>query len=188
MSADSQVYERQVYERQMYERKRAASLRDPERRRAAAALSRLLSGILSPAARRRGFAAVSVIEEWSAIVGSGLAQRCHPMRLDYRRGSSNGGTLVLQAAGGAALELQHAAPHLIERVNDYFGFRAVARLHLVQMPPRRTSVRPQAPRHRQLTADEEAALVAAVAPFGDTPLGAALSSLGHSIKSRQAIV
>lgn len=172
---------------QEHDRKRAASLRDPGRRRAAAALSRLLTGILSPAARRRGFAAVAVIEQWSSIVGGGLAQRCHPVRLDFRRGAREGGTLVLQASGGAALELQHAAPQLIERINDYFGFRAVARLHLVQMPPRRPTISPQLPARRQLTTDEAAALAATVAPLANTPLGIALSSLGHSIKSRQTI-
>jgi len=170
---------------QEHERKRAASLRDPGRRKAAAALSRLLGGLLSPAARRRGFAAVAVVEEWPTIVGTGLAQRCHPVRLDFRRGTREGGTLVLQASGGAALELQHAAPQLIERINDYFGFRTVARLHLLQLPPRRPAVRPQLPPRRQLTLEEAAAVAAAVAPLADTPLGAALSSLGRSIKSRQ---
>lgn len=170
---------------QEIERQRAATLRDPARRRTAAAVSRLLSGILSPAARRRGFAAVAVIEEWPGIVGRGLAERCHPVRLDFRRGAREGGTLVLQAAGGAALELQHAAPQLIERINDYFGFRAVARLHLMQMPPRRPKPRPPTPPRRSLTADEMSAVAAAVGPLADTPLGDALASLGQSILSRR---
>jgi hypothetical protein len=156
-----------------------------ERRRATAAVSRLLTRLLTPAARQRGFAAVAVIEEWPAIVGPDLARRCHPVRLAFRPGSKNGGTLVLQASGGAALELQHAAPQLLERVNDYFGFRAAARLQLLQMPLRRAAPEPTPPRTRPLTDAEEAVLAAGVAAIGDCELGAALAALGRSIKGRQ---
>jgi len=156
-----------------------------ERRRATAAVSRLLTRLLTPAARQRGFAAVAVIEEWPLIVGPTLARRCHPVRLAFRPGSKTGGTLVLQAAGGAALELQHSAPQILERVNDYFGFRAAARLQLLQMPLRPPKPQPTAPTTRPLSAAEEAALALSVAPIGDAALSAALEALGRSIKGRQ---
>jgi hypothetical protein len=156
-----------------------------ERQRATAALSRLLTRLLSPAARQRGFASVEVIEEWPKVVGPGLARRCHPVRLDFRRGSTTGGTLVLQASGGAALELQHAAPQLLERVNDYFGFPAAGRIRIVQMPLRPPPVAPAPPPRRPLTAAEESALASDVAPVGDSELARALAALGRSIKARQ---
>ena len=156
-----------------------------ERRRATAAVSRLLTKLLTPAARQRGFAAVAVIEEWPAIVGPDLARRCHPVRLAFRPGSKTGGTLVLQASGGAALELQHSTPQLLERVNDYFGFRAAARLQLLQMPLRPAKAAAAPPRTRPLTDAEEAVLAADVAAIGDSELGAALAALGRSIKGRQ---
>lgn len=156
-----------------------------QRRRASAALSRLLTSLLSPAARARGFAAVEVIEEWPKVVGPNLARRCHPIRLEFRRGTTSGGTLVLQASGGAALELQHGAPQLIERVNDYFGFPAVARLRLVQMPLRPVPPPPAPPALRPLSAAEEAALQSDVAPVADDALAAALAALGRSIKGRR---
>ena len=158
-----------------------------ERQRATAAVGRLLSKLLTPAARQRGFAAVAVIEEWPEIVGPSLARRCHPVRLAFRPGSKNGGTLVLQASGGAALELQHGAPQLLERVNDYFGFRAAARLQLLQMPLRPVPPPPAPPRTRSLSEAEEAALEAGVADVGDEQLGAALAALGRSIKARQRV-
>ncbi len=156
-----------------------------ERRRATAAVSRLLTRLLTPAARQRGFAAVAVIEEWPSIVGPALARRCHPVRLAFRPGSTTGGTLVLQAAGGAALELQHTAPQLLERVNDYFGFRAAARLQLLQMPLRPLPRQELPPPSRPLTESEEAALAREVAGIGDAELGAALAALGRSIKARR---
>jgi hypothetical protein len=158
---------------------------EPERRRSTAALSRLLNRLLAPAARRRGFAAVEVLEQWPQIVGQHLARRCHPVRLDFRRGSTTAGTLVLQAGGGAALELQHCAPQIIERVNDYFGFPAVGRLRLVQSPLHPAPRPPAPPPLRPLSPAEQAALAEEVAVVGDAGLGAALEALGRSIKARQ---
>lgn len=49
-----------------------------------------------------------------------------------------GATLVLRVDGPRALEVQHGAPRIIEKVNTYFGYRAVATLRIVQGPVART--------------------------------------------------
>ena len=43
----------------------------------------------------------------------------------------------LLEAGAAAIEVQHASPQLIERINTYFGHRAIRQLRLLQLhlPP-----------------------------------------------------
>ena len=97
-------------------------------------VARLLGGILDPAARRRGFAEASLLADWATIVGPALARRCQPVRVDYAPGRRSGGTLLLQVGGAAALEIQHAAPQLLERINAYFGHKAVRQLRLLQMP------------------------------------------------------
>ncbi|MGO9392701.1 DUF721 domain-containing protein, partial [Rhodoblastus sp.] len=43
-------------------------------------------------------------------------------------------TLVLRVSGGMAIEIQHMAPQLIERVNAHLGWRAVGRLAIRQGP------------------------------------------------------
>lgn len=126
-----------------------------------------------------------MLEDWPQIVGAGMARRCQPLRIEFARGAVAGGTLVLQAAGGAALELQHMGPQLIERINDYFGFRTVRQLRIVQMPLRRT-LPPAPPARRSLTTDEELAVAAGIAQVGDAELGQALASLGRSIMARRA--
>src|SRR6266404_1296918 len=50
---------------------------------------------------------------------------------DHRSGLGRG-VLKLRAAATAALELQHRAPLLIERINVFFGRLVVARVVLVQ--------------------------------------------------------
>ena len=55
------------------------------------------------------------------------------------------GTLVLRVEGPAAIEIQHLADVICERVNRFLGWRAVARLALRQAPLRRAEreTRPQ---------------------------------------------
>ncbi len=163
----------------------AAAAKGRHRQRTTAALSRLLTHLLSPAARKRGFAELGVLEDWPEIVGVALARRCQPLRLEFARGAVAGGNLVLQATGGAALELQHMGPQLIERVNDYFGFPAARRIRIVQMPLQVAPPPPAPPARRSLTESEELTLMAGVAQVGDAELGAALASLGRSILARR---
>lgn len=150
---------------------------------ASGSLARAVAGILDPAARRRGFAAASLLADWPAIVGTALARRCQPAALQPARGSA-GGTLVLHATGAAALEVQHAIPQLVERINGHFGFRAVRHVRLVQAPlPPRPVPAPSAA--RALTDQEAAQVEATVASVGDDDLRDALARLGRSIKARR---
>src|SRR5262249_59805903 len=56
-----------------------------------------------------------------------------------RRGATappNPATLVLRVEGPAALEIQHLAAVILERVNRFFGWQAIGRLALRQAPLR----------------------------------------------------
>jgi len=143
-------------------------------------VARLLGAILDPSARRRGFAEASLLADWSSIVGPVLARRCQPVRIDHPPGRRQAGTLLLQASGGVAIELQHGAPQLIERINTYFGHRVVRQLRLLQMPlPPAAAAPPPAP--RPLRPQEEAILAAGVAEVADGGLREALLALGRTM-------
>lgn len=105
----------------------------------------------------KGFPSAAVLVNWPAIVGRDLAAFTAPERLIWPRRraerdedgavrthtlrtSRRGATLVLRVDGPRALEIQHTAPQLIERINTYFGYGAVSALRLVQAPVRRTRV------------------------------------------------
>jgi hypothetical protein len=126
---------------------------EPRRHNRAASIEQLLSSTLSAAVRRRGFADERIISDWERIVGSAVARRCRPLKIIHGRGRY--GTLHVSASGGAALELQHLAPQMIERVNAYFGYPAVGRLQIIQAPPppRPVALKPV----REPVADEAAA-------------------------------
>ena len=143
-------------------------------------VARLLGAILDPAARRRGFTEASLLADWATIVGPVLARRCQPLRVEHAPGRRRGGTLVLQTSGAAAIELQHATPQLIERINTYFGHRAIRQLRLLQMPLPPTAPSPQpVPAMRP---QDELELAAGVTGIADGGLREALLALGRAVR------
>jgi hypothetical protein len=143
----------------------------------------LLGRILDPAARRRGLAEARLLTEWPTVVGPDLAARSQPVRLTHRPGHQ-GGILSLHVAGSAALELQHSEPQVLERINGFFGYPAVARLHLIQAPVRRAGGHPLPGRSPCLTGADENEVAAVVRGVGDPGLQAALAALGRTLKAR----
>ena len=88
------------------------------------------------------------------------------------------------SAGTAALELQHSEPQLLERINSYFGYPAVARLRLIQAPPALPRHAPAAPAARPSMRTERAEIEAVVQPVADDALRAALAGLGATLKAQ----
>jgi hypothetical protein len=147
----------------------------------------LLKRLLEPAARRRGLAEAKLLTEWPTVVGPLLASRCHPLRLSPRS-DGPGGVLVLHATGAAALELQHSEPQILERINGYFGYGAVARLRLIQAPLPRRTAGPLPQIGRGVSAAEESEIAQAVGAIRDPSLRAALRDLGRTLKSRPGAI
>ncbi|WP_416898537.1 MAG: DUF721 domain-containing protein [Minwuia sp.] len=145
------------------------------------------AGILSPIMRKRGFAHVEVIQRWPEIVGPTLADNCRPERLQWPRDESagEGATLHMLVASGWAVEVQHLEPVIVERINRFFGWRAVTRLKLRQGPVR---ARPKRvlPKQRPLTEAEQAELDRLVAGVADPDVKATLRRLGASIMARES--
>jgi hypothetical protein len=145
----------------------------------------LLTRVLEPAARRRGLAEARLLAEWPTVVGQTVAGRCHPIRLS-QRSDGPGGVLLLHVAGAAALELQHSEPQVLERINGFFGYRAVSRLRLIQAPLPRGEARPVAPAEPGVSDGDEIEIAQAVRDIPDPGLRAALRTLGRTLKSRPA--
>lgn len=109
--------------------------------------SRPLADLVGPSIRpvlgRHGFGEADVLMHWPEIVGAALAEQCHPLRLQWRRGSpgtEQPATLVVRVESAAALQVQHMEAVILDRVNRYLGWRCVGRLAFRQGPlPQRQS-------------------------------------------------
>jgi hypothetical protein len=137
------------------------------------------------ALRRRGFGEGEVISRWPDIVGPELAALSAPERLQQRRGDVAGAVLHVRVAGAAALELQHKAPMVLERINGFYGYRAVDRLKLTQGPLPVVEKRPRLA-NRPLTDAESASLTARTEPTRSLKLRHALERLGAAVLGRRS--
>ncbi len=143
-------------------------------------LAETVAELTTPMLGRRGLVEGRLLVEWPLIVGERIAARTRPERLATRQRGAGGGTLHVRVASGAmALELQHAAPQLIERINSYFGFAAVGRLRLVRAPlPSPPAVPPPPP---PPSPQVVATIDAAVAGIEDLQLKQVLAALGRHV-------
>ena len=73
-----------------------------------------------------------MVTDWAMIVGADLGEATAPVKLSFPRGERTDATLTIDIVPARAIEVQHAMPQLIERVNAVFGYRAVSRIKLVQ--------------------------------------------------------
>jgi len=146
---------------------------------------------LDPVARARGFATTTLLSEWASIVGADLAQFTAPDKVAWPRRQEEGdapttsrrtpgATLVLRVDGPRAIEVQHRADQILERVNTYFGYRAVAALRIVQAPVTR-----QSPRSHTASLEIDETSLKQTAKIEKDGLKQALSRLGSAIRGQK---
>ena len=149
-------------------------------------LAASLGALSKRALGRRGFAEAGLITGWDAIVGPELAAASRPDRLTFPPGRRDGGTLRLTVAGPVATELQHLQPVVIERINGYFGYRAVERIVLVNgtvRPATRRAGSESAGPARTADPAALARLETGLEEVEDPDIRAALQRLGRAVLS-----
>jgi len=148
---------------------------ESERYRRLLAVGVAASKLAAPiVAKRGGGILLRLKAEWAAIVGPDWAALTWPKAL------GRDGVLKLHSASSTALELQHRAPLLIERINLFFGRPVIARLALVQGPLPLASP-PRGPFLRPLAPSEGKALDERLSEVDDPELRAALARLGRAV-------
>ena len=140
--------------------------------------------VARPVLGRHGLAAGGIVADWPSIVGAQLAECSVPMRLAFPPGERSAGTLHLRVQGSLALELQHLEPVVLERINGYFGYRAVVRLRIQQGPVPRP-VRRKVP--VAAGSPDDPAVDALVGSIGDEELRRRLGQFGRALKARKPL-
>ena len=94
--------------------------------------------ITRPAFEHYGFAHGDLVAQWAAIVGDDIAARCSPERMVWPKGrdkaqrQTEGATLTVRTDHGAGLALSYETSSIIDRINGFFGYFAVAKIKIVQ--------------------------------------------------------
>lgn len=141
-----------------------------------------------------GFSAATLLTDWATIAGPQLAAYTAPERLKWPRAVDShgevgddaegrpGATLILRVDGGRALDIEYRKRELVERINAYFGYRAVADLRILQAPVLAPKPRDAVSLPRRAPACPLPA--ADMSGIGDPGLKAALERMQAGIASR----
>ncbi|AFW00629.1 hypothetical protein BAR24_03820 [Gluconobacter oxydans] len=131
----------------------------------------LVPGITKPAFKKKSPLLVRLSMDWEDFIGPRLSKVTEPRRM-------SAGTLTLACSGPVAMELQHLAPQIIERINTACGLRGehlILRLKIVQDMTAFERPRPARPKPVQIDVPE----------IEDDELRDALQRLGGHIGARR---
>lgn len=130
--------------------------------------------------RRYGFVQSSVVSRWPEIVGEAHARVCVPESIRFPPGEKADGIMQLVVQPAHAPLIQHVIPEIIERVNRFFGYKAVARVKMRQgsVKPNPAQAKPAAPPSLKPIPME---LGDSLRDIGDPELRTVLESLARSL-------
>ena len=172
-----------------------APLRKPQA--GAKAVGSFVPRLTRQAFEKFGFSAATLITDWVSIVGAETAAWTAPERLKWPRPVASrgdigepdqgrpGATLVLRVDPGRALDIQYKSRQIIERINAYFGYRAVADVRIVQSPVavREPLLRKAAAQPAPCATPPQSAILASVS---DDAVRGALERLAAGLAARRA--
>ncbi len=147
----------------------------------------LMPQIGRAAFRRFGFVQSSVVTRWPEIVGERHARVCMPEAIRFPPGEKSEGILQLVVLPAHAPLIQHVIPEIMERVNRFFGYKAVSRVKLRQgavKPPHaegRTAQAGSGPSLKPIPME----LGESLRDIGDPELRTVLESLARSLGAKE---
>lgn len=157
-----------------------------KRSKGALSLGELVGRAIAPITARRGFATADLVAAWPELAGPLHAGCTAPDKISWPRRNDEGdepaaGVLFLKVDGPRAIYVQHDLPQILERVNAFFGYRAIGRIRIVQGPVA-DAASPAGLRDRT-PVDPAAgqAIAETVASVEDDRLRAALERLGRGV-------
>lgn len=151
-------------------------------------VAELVPQIGRAAFRRFGFVQSSVVTRWPEIVGARHAQVCMPEAIRFPPGEKSDGILQLVVLPAHAPLIQHVIPEIMERVNRFFGYKAVSRVKLRQgavKPLRAEEARNQGNLGPPSLKPIPMELGESLRDIGDPELRAVLESLARSIGAKE---
>jgi hypothetical protein len=142
----------------------------------------LLERCLSQTLARQGFASTELVTRWREIAGAEIAAHAEPIKIHWPRGphadAAEPATLLLRVEGPSGIEIQHLSGVILERVNRFFGWRAIGKIALRQAPlsrrPRQTVAAAPSP-------EATSRVAATLTAIADEDLRQALARLGAAV-------
>lgn len=144
-----------------------------------------------------GFSTAQLLTDWPQIAGAALAEMTCPDRIVWPRvkvqaddgeqssAPRTGATLHLRVDPARALDVQYKTALLIDRINAYFGYRAVSEIRLSQVRIERNFDAGRLPSASPAKTGSSSAPVPALTEVGDDRLRAALERMQRGLLTRR---
>ncbi len=149
-------------------------------------ISDLMPEVGRAAFRRFGFVQSSIVSRWSEIVGERYARMSAPEMIRFPVGKKSDGTLEMTVESAFAPMIQHVIPEIIERVNRFFGYNAVAKIKIRQGHVAQPDDRPE-PKAPPMLKPVPAELGESLREIADPELQMVLESLAQSLGNADSL-
>ncbi len=129
------------------------------------------------------FVEADILLNWRDIVGQEMSSYAYPIKVKYDH-RKNFRTLYIEVpVGGFALELQHKENYLLEKLNAYFGYKAVHKINISQNIQLKPQIKPEEKTKEEikLNEDEKKYMNEIIADIKDDKLKEILIKLGESV-------
>ncbi len=146
-------------------------------------MGEMLPEIGGTAFRKFGFVQSSIVSRWKEIVGDRYARVSAPESIRFPQGKREEGTLNVTVSGAHAPMMQHVAPVILERVNRFFGYAAVAKVVIRQGEMAKARPAPIRPTPSLTPVD----LGDSLRTVGDPELRAVLESLARGVAANDSL-
>ncbi len=153
----------------------------PRRRAGLVSFGADVRRLIAPVLGKKGFIQADILARWTDILGAELATGVQPASLSFSK-SADGALLRVNAYSGAyAMEFNARKQQIIEKLNTYFGYRAISDIRVTQ-----GGFTPKLPKSAavpSLPPEKQRQIAAETAGIENESLRAAATELGALIES-----
>ena len=82
--------------------------------------------------KEKNFVEVSLIKKWREIIGDDIAKFCWPIKIIFSNIKNSNGIIFLKTKRGKSMEIEFKSEEIIEKLNQYFGYKAIGKISVVQ--------------------------------------------------------
>ena len=91
-----------------------------------------LPKIIDKNIKERNFVEITLIKQWKEIMGQDIAKYCWPIKIVFSDIKNLNGIIFLKTKRGRSMEIEFKNDEIIEKLNKYFGYKAINKISLVQ--------------------------------------------------------
>jgi len=95
-------------------------------------IGKVLPKIIGKDIKKKNSLELSIINNWKEIVEGDIAKFCYPIKIKFSSKEGLNGTIFLKIKRGRSMEIEFRNEEIIEKLNQYFGYKAIDKISIMQ--------------------------------------------------------